>query len=104
MMLVLLAVLLLVSQLGEVVGLPPNYEDIDMSVDQAKGEKVCHFSINLQIVLISVMPPFCIWYVSRYRFSINAPLILIAREIILVLVGFGRACAPVRCAHPSFWA
>ncbi len=20
------------------------------------------------------------------------------------LVGFGRACAPVRCAHPSFWA
>ncbi len=21
-----------------------------------------------------------------------------------VLVGFGRACAPVRCAHPSFWA
>ncbi len=40
MMLVLLAVLLLCSQLGEVVGLPPNYEDIDMSVDQAKGEKV----------------------------------------------------------------
>ncbi len=24
--------------------------------------------------------------------------------IIGVLVGFGRACAPVRCAHPSFWA
>ncbi len=24
--------------------------------------------------------------------------------IILKLVGFGRACAPVRCAHPSFWA
>ncbi len=23
---------------------------------------------------------------------------------ILTLVGFGRACAPVRCAHPSFWA
>ncbi len=23
--------------------------------------------------------------------------------IILILVGFGRACAPVRCAHPSFW-
>jgi hypothetical protein len=22
----------------------------------------------------------------------------------LILVGFGRACAPVRCAHPSFWA
>jgi hypothetical protein len=22
----------------------------------------------------------------------------------LLLVGFGRACAPVRCAHPSFWA
>ncbi len=21
-----------------------------------------------------------------------------------ILVGFGRACAPVRCAHPSFWA
>jgi hypothetical protein len=21
-----------------------------------------------------------------------------------VLVGFGRACAPMRCAHPSFWA
>ena len=20
------------------------------------------------------------------------------------LVGFGLACAPVRCAHPSFWA
>jgi hypothetical protein len=20
-----------------------------------------------------------------------------------ILVGFGRACAPVRCAHPSFW-
>ena len=23
---------------------------------------------------------------------------------LLILVGFGRACAPVRCAHPSFWA
>jgi hypothetical protein len=22
----------------------------------------------------------------------------------ILLVGFGRACAPVRCAHPSFWA
>ncbi len=22
----------------------------------------------------------------------------------LLLVGIGRACAPVRCAHPSFWA
>ncbi len=21
-----------------------------------------------------------------------------------LLVGFGRACAPVRCAHPSYWA
>jgi hypothetical protein len=25
-------------------------------------------------------------------------------NIIYILVGFGRACAPVRCAHPSFWA
>ncbi len=24
--------------------------------------------------------------------------------VIKQLVGFGRACAPVRCAHPSFWA
>jgi hypothetical protein len=24
-------------------------------------------------------------------------------DIIEKLVGFGRACAPVRCAHPSFW-
>ncbi len=24
-------------------------------------------------------------------------------KIIFKLVGFGRACAPVRCAHPSFW-
>ncbi len=54
MMLVLLAVLLLGSQVGEVVGLPPNYEDIDMSVDQAKGEKVWHFSINLQLLVIIV--------------------------------------------------
>jgi hypothetical protein len=23
---------------------------------------------------------------------------------IVQLVGFGLACAPVRCAHPSFWA
>jgi hypothetical protein len=23
---------------------------------------------------------------------------------IYIQVGFGRACAPVRCAHPSFWA
>jgi len=22
----------------------------------------------------------------------------------MILVGFGLACAPVRCAHPSFWA
>ena len=22
----------------------------------------------------------------------------------IILVGFGRACAPVRCAHPPFWA
>jgi hypothetical protein len=35
MMLVLLAVLLLVSQLGEVVGLPPNYEDSDMTLQFA---------------------------------------------------------------------
>jgi hypothetical protein len=35
MMLVLLAVLLLVSQVGEVVGLPPNYEDIDMTTQFA---------------------------------------------------------------------
>ncbi len=29
-----------------------------------------------------------------------------SRHILLysILVGFGRACAPVRCAHPSFWA
>ncbi len=26
------------------------------------------------------------------------------RMNILILVGFGRACAPVRCAHPSLWA
>jgi hypothetical protein len=26
------------------------------------------------------------------------------KQNIIVLVGFGRACAPVRCAHPSFWA
>ncbi len=25
-------------------------------------------------------------------------------EYMIRLVGFGRACAPVRCAHPSFWA
>jgi hypothetical protein len=25
-------------------------------------------------------------------------------ESIEWLVGFGRACSPVRCAHPSFWA
>ncbi len=24
--------------------------------------------------------------------------------VIVKLVGFGRTCAPVRCAHPSFWA
>ncbi len=35
MMLVLLAMLLLGSQLGEVVGLPPNYEDIDMTLQFA---------------------------------------------------------------------
>ncbi len=26
------------------------------------------------------------------------------RMILVVLVGFGRVCAPVRCAHPSFGA
>ncbi len=25
-------------------------------------------------------------------------------NIFIILVGFGLACAPVRCAHPSFWA
>jgi hypothetical protein len=25
------------------------------------------------------------------------------RHKYMLLVGFGRACAPVRCAHPSFW-
>jgi hypothetical protein len=34
-MLVLLAVLLLGSQLGEVLGLPPNYEDIYMTLQFA---------------------------------------------------------------------
>jgi hypothetical protein len=24
--------------------------------------------------------------------------------VLYKLVGFGLACAPVRCAHPSFWA
>ncbi len=28
----------------------------------------------------------------------------ILKRIIPLLAGFGRACAPVRCAHPSFWA
>jgi hypothetical protein len=27
-----------------------------------------------------------------------------ARNLFELLVGFGRACAPVRCAHPYFWA
>ncbi len=26
------------------------------------------------------------------------------QHVIEALVGFGRECAPVRCAHPSFWA
>jgi hypothetical protein len=28
----------------------------------------------------------------------------ISEQLLERLVGFGRACAPVRCAHPSFWA
>ena len=28
----------------------------------------------------------------------------IRSSIYHILVGFGLACAPVRCAHPSFWA
>ncbi len=27
-----------------------------------------------------------------------------SNSIFNILVGFGRACAPVRCAHPSLWA
>ena len=30
--------------------------------------------------------------------------LLIVSALIKGLVGFGRACAPLRCAHPSFWA
>ncbi len=31
------------------------------------------------------------------------PLLFLLERIIIQLVDFGRACAPVRCAHPSFW-
>jgi hypothetical protein len=34
----------------------------------------------------------------------NQVLIMIIIILSVTLVGFGRACAPVRCAHPSFWA
>ena len=41
MLLLWLMVVVVVSMRGGMVeSLPPNYEDIDMSVDQAKGEKV----------------------------------------------------------------
>jgi hypothetical protein len=30
--------------------------------------------------------------------------IKLLKSVIRKLVGFGRACAPMRCAHPSFWA
>ncbi len=36
-------------------------------------------------------------------FSPGGPLFgLVPQSYYLLLVGFGRACAPVRCAHPSF--
>jgi hypothetical protein len=45
---------------------------------------------------------------QRLKFIIYSSRILclsFCRPVIfLSLVGFGRACAPVRCAHPSFWA
>jgi hypothetical protein len=33
------------------------------------------------------------WGGSQFKFT---------RQLFFTLVGFGRACAPVRCAHPSF--
>jgi hypothetical protein len=29
---------------------------------------------------------------------------VVCRKLFKLLVSFGRACAPVRCAHPSFWS
>ncbi len=46
-----------------------------------------------------------VYYTVKYKkletfHSINA---LFSVYKYITLVGFGRACAPVRCAHPSFW-
>jgi hypothetical protein len=35
--------------------------------------------------------------------GIANPLVIVS-ALIKGLVGFGRACTPLRCAHPSFWA
>ncbi len=38
-----------------------------------------------------------------FCFVICLCFVIVVYSTILKLVGFGRACAPVRCAHPSFW-
>ena len=47
-------------------------------------------------------------YLSIYNPSLYKPSVSSPWSVWLLkhkeLVGFGRACAPVRCAHPSFWA
>jgi hypothetical protein len=40
----------------------------------------------------------------KYYYCVDSVECFDFRLVILWLVGFGRACAPVRCAHPSFWA
>jgi hypothetical protein len=50
---------------------------------------------------------FCIFWYALYCFGFEtaAPYMpSIKSGEYYLLVGFGRACAPVRCAHPSFWA
>jgi hypothetical protein len=39
-----------------------------------------------------------------YTFIVIQPKVLYSQVILKRLVGFRRACAPVRCAHPSFRA
>jgi len=49
--------------------------------------------LSLSVHLFTYISPFFSFSIALFR-SI----------CIYILVGFGRACAPVRCAHPSFWA
>jgi hypothetical protein len=61
------------------------------------GEPIITVISNIGEDVHCTIPLFQLWWCEKCAAARHY-------AVILKLVGFGPACAPVRCAHPSFWA